>query len=399
MTDRTTRHNRRIHATSLGLTKLADGLIDPKLVLAWLMTALGAPAAMIGLLVPIREAGALLPQLFISGRIRATEAARHVWAMGSAVQGLAAGGIALAVLLLQGPVAGGAILACLAVLALARSVCSASYKHVLGKTVPKSERGQTTGLAGSLSAVGILGFAAILAFGPGPSLPLIAGAVALAAGLWLLAAANFTRLDEPAKAQAEDTEPLAAMRENLGLLKTEPQLRAFILTRGLLIATALAPPFVVTLSAASLDRLGWMVAASALAALVSAWVWGWLSDRSSRKVLALAGLLAALTLAGVALAGRDAPGAVSAALLFLLMIAHQGVRLGRSTHLTDMADAGSRAGFTAVSNTVIGVLLLLGGLYGAVAGLFGTVAVIWIFAAQSLLGARAALRLREVQRQ
>lgn len=32
------------HATSLSLTRIGDGLIDPKLVLAWLVQALGAPS-------------------------------------------------------------------------------------------------------------------------------------------------------------------------------------------------------------------------------------------------------------------------------------------------------------------------------------------------------------------
>lgn len=66
------------HAGALGLSKAADGLSDPKLVLSWLMTHLGVPAALIGLLVPIREAGSLLPQLFTAARIRAM--ARRKWA-------------------------------------------------------------------------------------------------------------------------------------------------------------------------------------------------------------------------------------------------------------------------------------------------------------------------------
>ena len=42
--------NMATHVASLSFTKLADGLIDPKLVLSWLLTSLGAPAALIGLL-------------------------------------------------------------------------------------------------------------------------------------------------------------------------------------------------------------------------------------------------------------------------------------------------------------------------------------------------------------
>ncbi|PIY75176.1 MAG: MFS transporter, partial [Rhodobacterales bacterium CG_4_10_14_0_8_um_filter_70_9] len=42
------------HVAALAATKLADGLINPKLALAWLLGALGAPAWALGLLVPIR---------------------------------------------------------------------------------------------------------------------------------------------------------------------------------------------------------------------------------------------------------------------------------------------------------------------------------------------------------
>lgn len=83
-----------IHVVSLTLTKTADALIDPKLVLSWLLTALSAPGAMIGRLVPVREAGALLPQLALARRVEASPQRKRFWAAGSAVQGLAALGIA-----------------------------------------------------------------------------------------------------------------------------------------------------------------------------------------------------------------------------------------------------------------------------------------------------------------
>ena len=37
------------HVAALSMTKLSDGLLNPKLVLAWLAQALGAPAVLIGL--------------------------------------------------------------------------------------------------------------------------------------------------------------------------------------------------------------------------------------------------------------------------------------------------------------------------------------------------------------
>lgn len=95
------------HVGALSLSKLADGLIDPKLMLSWLLGSLGAPASLVALLVPIREAGALLPQLAIGAWIGRLRYRRLVWAAGSAVQGAAAGTIALVALLATGWLAGG----------------------------------------------------------------------------------------------------------------------------------------------------------------------------------------------------------------------------------------------------------------------------------------------------
>jgi len=146
--------------------------------------------------------------------------------------------------------------------------------------------------------------------------------------------------------------------------------------------------------------LGALVLASALASLLSAYVWGRLADRSSRQVLALAAAVACVTLAATALAawtGAIATPLVLAALIFAIMIAHQGVRLGRSTHLVDMAGTSHRALYTALSNTAIGLLLLAGGGFALVAEAFGPGSVIVVFAAMTGLAALAALGLDEVQ--
>jgi hypothetical protein len=58
-------------------------------------------------------------------------------------------------------------------------------------------------------------------------------------------------------------------------------------------------------------------------------------------------------------------------LLFVLMIAHQGVRLERSVHVVDMADPDNRAAHTALSNSVVGLILMAGGVFGAIAQWLG----------------------------
>jgi hypothetical protein len=389
------------HIASLSMTKLADGLIDPKLVLSWLLTNLGASSVVVGLLVPIREAGALLPQLFTAARIHAMARRKWAWAGGSAVQGIAAGLIALVAVTQQGWIAGALTCALLAVLAVARSVCSVSYKDVLGKTVGKTRRGSVTGFASSAAAMGVIGFAGLLMIGAIPRGPLVIGAIALAGLFWLLAAVLFTGLREaPSPGTAPDGTALAQFR----ILKDDPQLARFVLVRGLLVGTALAPPFLIVLAAqagqGAFDRLGALVLASSVASLISSYVWGRLSDRSSRKVLILSGVVAAIALlAAIALDMGGLTGTIWAlpVCLFVLMVAYHGVRQGRSTYLVDMAPPDRRAAYTAVANTLIGLILLGAGMFGAALSGLGPVLTIGLFAALSLAGAVVALGLDEVE--
>ncbi|QDU72041.1 MFS transporter [Mucisphaera calidilacus] len=393
------------HVATLACTKTGDGLIDPKLVLSWLVNALGAPAGFVGLLVPVREAGSLLPQLVSSGWIRSMPQRKWAWAAGSLVQALAVMGIAAAAMLLRGAEAGIAITALLAVFALGRSVCSVSYKDVLGKTVSKATRGTATGTASTLAAAGVLTFGILLATGILPrTIPVIVAVLLLAATLWITAALLMARLHEEAGSTEGGRTPLSVVRENLTRLTTDRQLLIYILTRGLLTTTAIAPPYIVMLDQrdAGYSRLGWFVIASSLAALLSTYAWGRLADRSSRWVLILSALIAAAILASTATLAWIMPNASTLYLmlpfcLFALMIAYQGVRLGRSVHLVDMATPETRAAYTALSNTIIGALLLLTSGFGIIAQAYGTPAVLALFAILCALAAVSAFALKEVQ--
>ena len=368
------------------------------------MASLGAPMALIGLLVPVREAGALLPQLVTAGFLRRLPRRKWAWAAGSVVQGLAAAAIGIIAISLTGAAAGWAIVLALAILALARSVCSVCYKDVLGKTIDKSRRGTATGLAGSIAAATTIVFALTLSFQLIDRMLLVTGGLFLAGAAWIVSGLLFATLKERAGATEGGKNALKEALANFSYLRGDPQLRRFILTRGLLTATALAPPFMIAVGSQAgegYDKLGFLVLASALASLCSSFVWGRLSDRSSRKVLIFSALVAAIILAAtswLAFAGTLSGGYIMPVLLFGLMIAYQGVRLGRSTHLVDMADQDTRAAYTALSNTVIGLLLLAGGVFSLVANWFGGEVVLAIMAGMSGLAILAAWGLEEVQR-
>jgi predicted MFS family arabinose efflux permease len=387
------------HVAALGLTKSADGLADAKLVLSWLMATLGAPGVLVGLLVPVREAGSLLPQMLAVPRVRRLKRRKWVWAGASAVQGGALLAMAAAGATLSGLVAGLAILAALLVLALARSLASVSYKDVLGRTVGKGRRGTATGLAGSLASGAVLVFALLLIAGWIDRFALVIGALVLAGAAFLAAAAIFARMQEEPDTPDDTDTSLRAIAGMFRHLRTDRQLARFIVARGLLTATALAPPYLVLLATGAaeetLDSLGAMLLASALAALVSGYIWGRLADRSSRLVLVFTGIAGAVgMLLAVALGAAGLEWALPGA-LFALMLAHQGVRVGRSTHLVDMAPKDARPAYTALSNTIIGVALLGTGIFGALASLAGAGVTLAVFAAMALAGAWVAWGLDE----
>lgn len=229
---------------------MGDAVASPKTTLAWVITVVGAPEFILGWLVPVRESGSLIPQLFIGGMVRRLALRKWVWVMGSVLQSAAILGIGAVVLLLEGKAAGFAILGLVIVFSIARGFCSVAYKDVLGKTVPMKKRGQLIGWTASAAGIGLFTFV--------------------------------------------------------------------------------------------LDRVAAPVAGS---------VW----------FLPLA--------------------------YFVLAIAHSGVRIGRKIYVVDLASGNQRTDYVAISNSLIGVLLLAAGSVGALVPLIGNAGVIGLLALTGLAGA------------
>jgi hypothetical protein len=396
-----------VHIGSLVASKTGDRLSSSKLVLSWLFTALGAPAFMLGLLVPIRESLSLIPQLFVAGAIRRVGVRKWFWVAGSIVQGLAVIAMAVAALSLRGVQAGWSILGLLVVFSLARGVCSVAEKDVLGKTISKGRRGTVTGYASSAAGAItiVVGFVA-LALKPGEQgLMLFVGLLVIAGALWIFAALIFSRLQEYSGATEGGGNAIMEALRQMHLIREDRDLRQFLVVRTLLLSTALVAPFYVSIasehSGGALTQFGAMLIATGAASFLSAPAWGRLADRSSRQVMMAAAFLAAIS--GVVTAGLahtpqlPYPAIAFSSTYFLLNIAHAGVRVGRKTHLVDIATADNRASYVAVSNTFIGVMLIAGSAFGGIASLAGPTVVILLLSAISLVAAGAAWRLEEAQ--
>jgi hypothetical protein len=348
----------------------------------------------------------MLPQLMLGAVVRSLAVRKWVWVAGGAVQGACLAALAAVAFALQGLSAGVAIVGLLTLFSLARGACSIAYKDVQGKTIPKTRRGVLSGWIASIA--GALSMAVGLGLGLLPdsaSASVLVGLLGGGAVLWALAAWSFSRIVEFPGATEGGVNGMTEAWGKLRLLRTDAPFRHFVLARALAMGSGLAAPFYVALArdalGGALAVLGVFIVLEGLAGLVSSPVWGRWSDRSSRQVFAAASALAALLSIAVALAAwsglEGAPAVVFYPLAFFgLGVAHAGVRLGRKTYLVDMAEGNRRTDYVAVSNTVIGALLLFTGAIGAVAALVSVPGTVLLLGLGGLLGAAMSLRLKEV---
>ena len=374
-------------------SKLAEQVASAKLVLPWLLGALGAPALFVGLLLPLRQTGTLLPQLAVAGYIRRYPVRKWFWVVSAMVQVLMLLAMVAAALMLPPAAAGAGIVGGLLVFSMARGVGSVAFQDVTGKTIPKGRRGRmlaARGMIGGLLTVAV-GLAIKFAFDEAaalrPSLVLLFGG----AVLWLIAGLAFAGMTESPGAVAGGRNALGEAAAGFGLLRKAPWFRRFLLVRAVLLSVELAGPFYVLyvkhLFPGQPKALGLIVIAAGLAAALSSPFWGRFADLSSRKVMMLSGIMAAVTGAG-ALTLELLPPAWSspylvAAIFILLGFAEAGVLLGRKTYLIDRADPERRVTFVAFANSAIGVVALFFGALGLVAEAFG---LSWLIAILVMLG-------------
>lgn len=387
------------------LQSIGDRIVDAKTVLPWLLAAVGAPAALAGLLVPIRESGALLPQAALVPGVRRRAVRKWVWVAGGIGQAAAVAVMALAAAGLAGATAGVVILVALAAFALARSLTSIAAKDVLGRTVPKGQRGQITGLATVTAGVVAItvGVGVRVWGGQGANPPALAAMLAAAALAWVVAIVVYATVREPAGGQ-DASRDVGWLGRAWQLLRDDAPFRHFVLVRTLLLVSALSPPFVVLLATQRADvgfaGLGSFLIASGLAGLLGGRTFGRWADRSSRRLmmggagvssLVIAGLLALLTIPAVAATAWIYPAGY-----LLLALAHTGVRVARKTYVVDLGSGNQRTDYVAVSNTAMGVLLLAVGAVSSALAQLGPPVALGFLAVLGLAGVVAARALPEV---
>lgn len=389
-------------------TKLGDTLSNPKTVLTWLMSYVSAPVYLISLIVPIRESGSMVPQIFLSKYVKKQPVRKWIWVFGSFLQFLAIASIGFIALNFEGTTAGWLIIIAVIIFSLSRSICSLSSKDVTGKTIPKTRRGKLKGYTVSVSGVLVLAAGLFILYQSKSeqTITFYSYLIFFASAMWLIAAVIYSRIKEfPENTDASDNDDTSFISK-LKLLKKDAHFRDFVIARSLLLCSALTAPYYILLAQKYIGKevylLGLFIIAKGIASIVSSPTWGKLADKSSKNVMAIAVLIASGL--GIILffiityldTVRSLVWLYPVA-FFILGIAHGGVRLGRKTYIVDMAKGNQRTDYVSVSNTVIGIILLFTGGLSALVSSISIEGVVLILSLFGILGAYKSYKLPDVE--
>jgi len=389
-------------------TKLGDTLSSPKTVLAWVMSYVSAPVYLISFIVPIRESGSMLPQLVIASYIRTKEKRKWVYVIGSLLQFASIAAIGFTTLFTKGPMAGWLIIFFLITFSLSRGLCSIASKDVLGKTIPKTRRGKLKGYTVALSGILVLlaGLYMIYQSKSNAGITFYSYTIFFASAMWLISALIYTGIHEfPGETSGGQNGWKEAFKR-MDLVRTDKKFRQFIIARSLLLCSALTAPFYVLLAQTYAGKegylLGLFIIANGLASIISAPIWGKMADVSSKNIMVIGATIAALLGIVMFILISYVPDVKNAywlypAAFFILGIAHSGVRLGRKTYIVDMAHGNKRTDYVAVSNTIIGFILLITGGISAAAATISTEGIILVLSLFGIAGAYVGYRLPNVE--
>jgi len=391
-----------LNAGNGALTKLAEQIASPSLVLPWLLAGIGAPSSLSGFLVPLSRSGSLLPQLLVSSRIRKYARRKYFWVISGYIQALTLLLMIPLTLFVGGLWGGIGILLLLAVFSIASGVASVSYKDVMAKTIPKGKRGTLLSIRATVGGALALGAGTWLMLTGGEEEPLLfyGALLAVAALLWFFATTLFSMIREFPGATDGGRNAIEEARKGWTILTEQAGFRNFVIARSLLLGVPLVIPFYSLFArdlGAGLSGLGLFVMANSLAMVLSSYFWGRLADRSSKHAMAFGGVIGAVTavmaliLGGMV--GLDYTSWWLAAIIFITGFAQAGTRLGRKTYLVDAAPKEERPLYVAVSNTMTGIIFLTSSIIGLLAGLIGVQGVIFVFMLMMVSGSWLALRL------
>jgi MFS family permease len=403
---RETRRNFVLHVFNGATFNFAERLIDPPLTLTWFVSELTSSNLLIGLVAPLGDACWFLPQMFVSARIQRTKLKMPTYIAAAIIRSIAWLLLAATVWLTKAPLI---LVVCFFALytsaRLASGLAGISFFDITAKTIPARQRGGLFGLRQFLGGILGLGAAwisgAILAH---PSLPFPRGHATLFTiycAVMIPALVAFMMIREPPGVVVSNPVTLGQQIRRAGhLLRENHVYRRYLITQMTIGLASTALPFYGLYAKSVLGApdgmVGIFVMTRVLAQLTFNLPWGRLSDRRGNqlalRLLALgSGLTAFLALALSGLVSlTHLQGAWLPYLVIPLYVLEGAMRpayvLTGSNFLLEIVQPAERPLYLGLSNTLMGITLIVSGLGGGIVDLMGFRGVFAIALMLYLLG-------------
>jgi hypothetical protein len=377
-----------LNGTAFGF---AEALIDPPVILTWFVSQLTSSNLLIGLVAPLGNAGWFLPQIFVSTRIQRMARTMPAYVASAVIRAVAWLLVAAAVWMVDDPAL--LLVSFFALYSIARvssGLGGLSFFDVIAKTIPARRRGSffawrqlvggVLGLGGGWIVKTILNSPA-LPFPDGHALLFLIYCIGMALGMLAFALVR----EPPGVVSAGLVTMDDQLRRSRRLVQADPVYRRYMAARVALGLTSVALPFYGVYAKNVLGASGGMagiyVAARIGATLIFNLPWGRLSDRRGNqlvmRLLSLgSGATALLALGLVGLIGLVQPQGrwlpyVALPIFLLDGAVRPAQMMVGSNFLLELSPEGERSLYLGLSNTLLGVVVLISGLGGLVVDAFG----------------------------
>lgn len=386
------------------LFEFAERLIDPPLVLTWFVSRLTSSNLLIGLVAPLGDAGWFLPQIFVSGLVQRMPRKMLSYTIATIIRVLSWLLLAAVVWLVDDlRLLLGAFFAFYGLARIASGLGGLGFFEVVAKTIPANRRGSFFAwrlFAGGILALGAGGVTrAVLERVPFPDghALLFVLYIAVAAPAMLA----FILIREPPGTATPQTVTLGQQLRRAGeFLRADPIFRRYMAARTALGLAGIALPFYGVYArnvlGAPEGMVGIYVAVRVGAGLLANLPWGRVSDRKGNRLVmlcfSLGSGLASLIALALVIWVTVSPQQESwlpylATPLFLLngALGPAGALVGNN-FLLELAPEAERPLYLGLSNTLIGIVVLISGFGGLIvdlvgyAGLFGLSALLCLLA-------------------
>lgn len=374
------------------LYTLSGTLADPSLVIAWFLANLSASNFLIGLIVPLRDVGWSLPQLFISSSLSRQAYKMPLYNQMAVVRAAAWIGITIAIFVVRTP---GVLIASFVALytlySLAAGAAGLPFMDITAKTIPPRQRGRYFGerlFWGGILGVGGSFLVKLALDGQlGLTFPANVGLLMLLTTLVsTVALATYSNtIEPPDHVPAETTNLWRHLQLAFQLPYHDYNFRLYLIARIVLIIGGIAIPFLAIYATRTLEASGGMIGiylgTRTVASLASNRLWSRLVDHYSGQLVMQSSAIQGLAAMLIALAVTPLTRALalplgSGAWLFTLVFILTGsstaaIGVAGSSLMLNLAPDNRRSMYVGFANTVLGFAMLFTALGGLVADLTG----------------------------